>query len=227
MIIATTVTIWGRYHEGRRPSSDNSFHSPTVIPLSALDKPSIMKRYHRRWTCSHTSPRRSPTMVTLSDTRFVDCQWWNDDWTVKTVVTWRLSGSMIPAPDLRASGARPGSLPFSVSMCNAYQPRHNRRDNLRSDRIGVRTRFPRHASGIKKTGTPVLILLSAWCYKVNTRTGRLGVSLLWLVWREPVWSVTSISVRQHVQLPTWTVPEIHLYIAGMLSEQASSRQHSG
>ena len=77
----------GRYHGGRRPSSDDSFHSPTVIPPSALDKPSIMKRYHRRGTCSHTSPRRSPTMVTLPDTRFVECRWWNDGWTVKTVVT--------------------------------------------------------------------------------------------------------------------------------------------
>ena len=42
--------IWGRYHVGRRPSSDDSLHSPTVIPPSALDKPSIMKRYHRRRT---------------------------------------------------------------------------------------------------------------------------------------------------------------------------------
>ena len=32
---------WGRYHGGRRPSSDDSFHSPTVIPPSARDKPSI------------------------------------------------------------------------------------------------------------------------------------------------------------------------------------------
>ena len=65
----------GRYHGGRRPSNDDSFHSPTVIPPSALDKPSIMKRDHRRRTCSHTSPRRSPTMVTLHDTRFVECRW--------------------------------------------------------------------------------------------------------------------------------------------------------
>ena len=27
-------------------------------------------------------------------------RWWNDGWTVKTVVTWRLSASMIPAPDV-------------------------------------------------------------------------------------------------------------------------------
>ena len=88
--------IWGRCHGGRRPSRDDSFHSPTVIPPSALDKPSIMKRYHRQWTCSNTSPRRSPTMVTLHDARFVECRWWNDGWTVKTVVTWRSSTSMIP-----------------------------------------------------------------------------------------------------------------------------------
>ena len=43
--------------------------------------------YHRRRTCSHTSPRRSTTMVTLHDTRFVECRWWNDGWTVKIVVT--------------------------------------------------------------------------------------------------------------------------------------------
>ena len=50
---------------------------------------------------SHTSLRRSPTMVTLYDTRFVECRWWNDGWTVKTVVTWRSPASMIPAPGLR------------------------------------------------------------------------------------------------------------------------------
>ena len=77
----------GRYHGGRRPSTDDSFHSLTVIPPSALDKPSIMRRYHRQRTCSHTLPRRSPTMVTLHDTGFVECRWWNDSWTVKTVVT--------------------------------------------------------------------------------------------------------------------------------------------
>ena len=76
----------GQYHGGQRPSSDDRFHGATVILLSALDKPSIMKGYHGRRTCSHTSPRRSPTMVTLHDTWFVQCRWWNDGWTVKTVV---------------------------------------------------------------------------------------------------------------------------------------------
>ena len=48
-----------------------------------------------RRTCSHASLRRLPTMVTLHDTRFVEWRWWNDSW---TVVTWRSSASMIPAP---------------------------------------------------------------------------------------------------------------------------------
>ena len=64
---------WGRYHGGRRPSSGNSFHSPTVIPPSALDKPSIMQHYHRQGMCSHTSPHCSLMMVMLHDTQFVKC----------------------------------------------------------------------------------------------------------------------------------------------------------
>ena len=61
---STTPVSW-------RPTTvnDDSFHSPTVIPPSALDKPSIIKCYHGRRTCSHTSPRRSQTMVTLLDIR--------------------------------------------------------------------------------------------------------------------------------------------------------------
>ena len=46
--------FWGRYHVVRRPSSDDSFHSPTVIPPWTPDKPSIMKRYHRRPTSDST-----------------------------------------------------------------------------------------------------------------------------------------------------------------------------
>ena len=92
--------LWGRYHGGRRPSSGDSFHSPTVILPSALDKASIMKPYHRRRTTGWGVTARSPTMVTLHDTRFVKWRWWNDGWTVKTVVTWRSSSFMIPAPGL-------------------------------------------------------------------------------------------------------------------------------
>ena len=41
---------------------------------------------------------RSPTMVTLHDSRCFECRWWNDGWTVKTVVTGRSSASMTPVP---------------------------------------------------------------------------------------------------------------------------------
>ena len=88
---------------------DDSFHSPTVILPSALDKPSIMKHYHRRWSCSHTSPCRSLATVTLHDTRFVECRCWNDGWTVKTVVTWWSSVSMIPAPGHQRTNTAPTS----------------------------------------------------------------------------------------------------------------------
>ena len=56
--------LWGRHHGGRRPSSDDSLHSPTVIPPSALRKPSIMKRYRRLRTTRRGLTARSPTMVT-------------------------------------------------------------------------------------------------------------------------------------------------------------------
>ena len=72
------VDCRGWYHGGRRPSSDYSFHSPTVIPPLALDRLSIMKCYHHWWTCSHRSPRCSPMIVTLHDTWFVECRLWND-----------------------------------------------------------------------------------------------------------------------------------------------------
>ena len=97
--IAERGGTWSWYHGGRRPSSDNSFHSPTIIPPSALDKPSIMKRCHHRQMKREGVTARSPTMATLHDTRFVECRLWNDGWTVKTVVTWS-SASMIPAPGL-------------------------------------------------------------------------------------------------------------------------------
>ena len=44
-----TTLMWvvrGWCHGGRRPSSDDSLHSLTVIPPSALDNPSIQSEYH-------------------------------------------------------------------------------------------------------------------------------------------------------------------------------------
>ena len=86
--------LWGRYHRGRQVTTVF-----TVQPSFHHRHSSVMKLYYRGRTCSHTSPRRSPTMVTLYVARFVEYRWWNDGWTVKTVVTWRLSASMIPAPE--------------------------------------------------------------------------------------------------------------------------------
>ena len=66
----------------RRPSGDRQTF--VRFPLSPWI---FFQRYLCRRTCSHTSPRRLPTLVTLHDTRFVKCRWWNDGWTMKTVVT--------------------------------------------------------------------------------------------------------------------------------------------
>ena len=46
----------------------------------------------------------SPTMATLHDTRFFEYRWWNDGWTVKTVVVWRSSASMVPAQGVSPFG---------------------------------------------------------------------------------------------------------------------------
>ena len=73
----------GQYQGFRQPSSDDSFHSPTVIPPWVLDKPSIIKSYHYRQTTRRGVTARLPMMATLHDTRFVECPWWNDSWTVK------------------------------------------------------------------------------------------------------------------------------------------------
>ena len=41
-------------------------------------------------------------------------RWWNDGWTVKTVVTWRSSASMIPAPDHGVQSI-PNCIPYSYT----------------------------------------------------------------------------------------------------------------
>ena len=76
--VTAVTSYWGRYHGGRPPSSDDSFHSKTVIPPLVPDKPSIVKRYHRQRTTRRGVTARSPTILTLHDTRFVECRWWND-----------------------------------------------------------------------------------------------------------------------------------------------------
>ena len=84
--LTTVFTVQPSFHHG---------HSTNWV---------YMKRYHRRRTTRWGVTARSPTMVTLHDTRFVVCRWWNDGWTVKTVVTWRSSASMRPAPEELSNG---------------------------------------------------------------------------------------------------------------------------
>ena len=86
MLSAVSVAsqTWGQYHGGQWPSSDDSLHSPAVIPPLALGKPSIMKHYHCQRTTMWGMTACLPTMVTLHDTQFVECRWW------MTVGLWKL-----------------------------------------------------------------------------------------------------------------------------------------
>ena len=118
------------------------FHSPTVIPPSAVDKPRIMKRYHRRLTTRWGVTARSPTIITLHDTRLVECRWWIDGWTVKTVVTWRSSASFMPAPGF---GSRLLHWSFAkachTSDLNIGTPEHTLLDAKRQ-RVSAGTGWP-------------------------------------------------------------------------------------
>ena len=70
---------------GRRPSSDDRFHGPSVIPPSALaeynEELPLSMNVQSRLTSSFADDGNA------SYTVFVKCRWWNDGWTVKTVVT--------------------------------------------------------------------------------------------------------------------------------------------
>ena len=76
---------------------------------------------------------RSPTMVTIHVTGFVECRWWNDGWTVKTVVTWRSSASMIPAPGF--------DLNFSTWISVQVES-YQRWDRLVWSQVSARTGWP-------------------------------------------------------------------------------------
>ena len=66
------------------------------------------------------------------------CRWWIDGWTVKTVVTWRSSASMIPAPGLLRFASdqnRLVGLVVKASASRAKDPGFESR--LRRDFFGV------------------------------------------------------------------------------------------
>ena len=81
-----------------RQSSKSNRHS-TI----GTRKTEYHEGHRRRRTTRWGVTARSPTIVTLHDTRFGECRWSNDAWTVKSVVTWRSSASVIPAPGLLLS----------------------------------------------------------------------------------------------------------------------------
>ena len=225
--------IWSR-----RPSSDDSLNSPTVIPPSALDKPSIMKRYQRRRTTRWGVTARLPTMVTQHDTGFVECRWWNDGWTVKTVVTWRSSASTIPAPGLD-SRFRSGSVSRSSHTVLPPQTR-----NASSPRLPFNYDL--------KIGNPVVTLPDAWRYRVSVGTDWPGIRImLWLsetdslscglylsvaarafVWADPSQKYTRglVAGTLHNQPTatvesrsmTWKVAAVCLFVGCLSSQQHAS-----
>ena len=84
-----SVTCRGVQHQGpvswrpttfkRRQFSQPNRHSTIGIRHT---------QYHKALPSSvNVQSHLTSSMVTLHDTRFVECRWWNDGWTVKTVVT--------------------------------------------------------------------------------------------------------------------------------------------
>ena len=77
-----------------------------------------------------------------------------------------------------------------------------------------------HTSDLK-IGTPVATLPGAWLYRVSAGTSWPSVSILWLGEMQSL-VCNSITVWQHVQLSSQIRPEIHLHVAGTLSNQQTT-----
>ena len=107
------IKLWTAYSRNKKQL--NLLNLPSVSPFRHFSVPGagIMEADDRQVTTVFTVQprfhhRRSTNRVSWSVTivgeravsSFVECRWWNDGWTVKTVVTWRSSDSMIPAPGL-------------------------------------------------------------------------------------------------------------------------------
>ena len=156
----------GQYHGGRRLSSDDCLHSPNVIPPSALDKLNIMKHYHHWRTTRWDVTARSPTMVALHDTWFVECRWWNDGWTVKTVVTWQSSASMITP----RCWSHAGNL---ISVAQRKQSRLFLYESINPRPAGVCI----HSITIVKIPT---VMSSTWNYQLQKGTQLVSEDKIWL-----------------------------------------------
>ena len=72
------------------------------IEIEVADQTFYLSRQTTRWgVTAGVKVALWGVKVALHNTRFVECRWWNDGWTVKTVITWWSSASMIPAPGVR------------------------------------------------------------------------------------------------------------------------------
>ena len=85
--VTTVFTVQPSFHHWH--STNQASWSVTIVAEHAVTP--------------HLAVRRWCSMVTFYDTWVVERWWWNDCWTVKTVVTWRSPASMIPAPGVKAS----------------------------------------------------------------------------------------------------------------------------
>ena len=86
------------------------------------------------------------------------------------------------------------------------------------------SRMCRDFSGVElyqwfNIGTPVATLPGAWRYRVSDGTGRPGVSILWLGEMESWICSFYLSVAARKNCPSRSVPEIHLHVAGTLSNK--------
>ena len=119
---------------------------------------------------------RLPTMVTLHDTQFVECRWWNDGWTVKTVV-----GLYDTGPWSRSESGRPARCLPGDRLDGLVVRRPPRERKIPGSNPACPGIFSgsSHTSDFK-IGTPVATLPGAWRYRVSTGTGtgRPGVSIL-------------------------------------------------
>ena len=103
---------WGRYHRGRRPSSDDSLHESNSHSTIGTRQ----TEYHEALPSSANvqSPHTS-SMVALHDTRFVECRWY----LYLTQSQYTDTGPTSPGADPITPGAWQGSH-WSANFCHWY-----------------------------------------------------------------------------------------------------------
>ena len=81
--MTTVFTVQPSFHHRHSTNRASRSVTNTIVGERAVTPHLVVRR---RWQC----------FIKLG---FIECRWWNDGWTVKTVVTRRSSASIIPAPD--------------------------------------------------------------------------------------------------------------------------------